>query len=125
MDKDLLNNLKACKNADEMKALLSGRRQLNEGETEQVVGGWAVEKGPTAGTVYLDGQLVDEAGFNSIFMSMTKTSGFFIARDMLYKLTGFWCTEMREPTNLVSTTEGALTQMDLILNHFWLVMNGQ
>ena len=124
MDKELLNKLKACKTVDEMKALLGNRRQLSEGETEQVVGGWTIEKGPTAGTIYLDGQLVDEAGFNSIFMSLTKHEGFYAARDMLYRMTGFWCTEMRDPTHLVSVTEEALKQMDLVLNHFWRVMDG-
>ena len=39
MDKELLEKLKACKTAEEIRALMGSKRQLNEGELEEVVGG--------------------------------------------------------------------------------------
>ena len=39
MNKELLGKLKACKTAEEIRALMGSKRQLNEGELEEVVGG--------------------------------------------------------------------------------------
>ena len=39
MDKEMIDKIKACKTADEMKALLGNRRALSEAELEQVNGG--------------------------------------------------------------------------------------
>ena len=39
MNKEMLNKLMACKTAEEIRALMGSKRQLNEGELEQVVGG--------------------------------------------------------------------------------------
>ena len=127
MDNELLNKIKACRTDADVRALLGEKRHLSESETEQVAGGWTtIEHGPTPGTLYLDGTLIDEAKFNSIFMSMTESLGFYTAANMLYEMTGFWCSEMGDASRaVVSSPAMALEQMDLVLNHFWHVMDGQ
>ena len=39
MDKELLEKIMACKTAEEIRVLMGSKRQLNEGELEEVVGG--------------------------------------------------------------------------------------
>ena len=94
-----------------------GRRELSLDEQDKVVGG-SVEKGPTPRTVYLNGQLIDEVGFNAIFINMTKTAGLDVAIKALYNMTGFSCTAMRE-----TGTTNPLDAMDVILNQFWLAID--
>ena len=117
MNKEMLDKLKACKTAEEMKTLFGGRRQLSDSDVNQVVGG-SVEKGPTPRTVYLYGQLIDEAGFNAIFINMTKTSGFDVAVKALYNMTGFSCNAMLE-----GNTTSPLDTMNVILYQFWLAID--
>lgn len=111
MDKELLAKVEEC-------AKKYAKRELSMEETDQVVGG-SVEKGPTPRTVYLNGQLIDEAGFNAIFINLTKTSGFAVANKVLYEMTSFSCNEM----TAFGSSLDPLDLMDVILNKFWLAID--
>ena len=75
MDKDLLGKIKACKTAEEVKALLGSRIQLSEGEVEQVTGGAS----------YKD---LTPEGFMQTALALTNAYGFTVAQDMVKNYLG-------------------------------------
>ena len=112
MDKEMLGKVNEVLKAH-------GRQELNIDEQEQVVGG-GIAKGVGPGTIYFNGDLIGEADFNAIFISLTKNVSLDVAIQVLHAETGFWDCQMRG--DHVASPD-PVEEMNIILNNFWLNIN--
>ena len=99
------------------------KRELKMDEADKVVGGMVIP-GPEKNTVYIDGVVVDCPDFNNAYQALVSQFGFEIALDQFHRNTGFECTEMRS-TYGWNGNYSAHDKMDIILQQFWLIMNGE
>ena len=99
------------------------KRELSMEEADKVVGGKAIP-GPQKGTVLVDGKLVTEYDFYNAYMELTRLFGYDIAINQFYINTGFTCTEMN-PQYHWGGDKSDLDKMDIVLNRFWLIMDGE
>ncbi len=90
-------------------------RELSLDEMVKVAGG--------KDTVTINGEEVDEAGLNAIYMNMARVMGYDVAVKHFRETTGFWCQEMSYNSWPANSTEE--DKMGAVLNRFWRVVYGK
>ena len=94
---------------------MNNMRELSMDEMDKVAGG--------KDTVTINGQEIDEAGLNAIYMNMARVMGYDVAVNHFRETTGFVCQEMQ--TNSWSANSTDEDRMGAVLNHFWRVVYGK
>ena len=96
--------------------------KLSKDDLDNISGGKATP-GPEKGTVYIDGNLVNEAQLSSAYLTLVNQFGYDIAIDQFRRNTGYTCTEMRDNYHWQGD-KSDVDKMTIVLYRFWTTMDG-
>ena len=110
MDKKMMDKINEVLKAN-------GRRELSMEESEQVAGG-SFSYNPTNDMCCVNGKMMSGDEFNTLIFNVGQNFGYTAARDTLYGLTGYMCTEMGKQFRWDDSSSD-MEREGVIMNRFW------
>ena len=107
---EMVEALKTAKSPEDVSKVLNAEgfdiQELSLDDLEHVSGGFTDNHD---GTITIEGIVIDEASFNSLFLEIERASGFDVAFNQFCAWTGY------DPHSV----DGGSNCMDVVLHHFW------